>query len=129
MGLDGAVLVEQLSKLGRDLDEYVVHLGVLEETCVDAECDYRKMDEEYSDRLDEGFLAVSGSVEVRKAQARQKAIPARLVKEDAYRDWQRAKAKVRTQVASINALHRRVEIGRSMLSREKTLMDLDRSIG
>lgn len=122
--IDANVLVSQLGQLGRDLDDEVTRLGQLEETSVDAECDYRSLDEEYGDRTAEAFLAAEGAVETRKASARLKAVPARLIREDAYREWQHAKARVRTQQASIQALHRRVEIGRSMLSREKTLMSI-----
>jgi hypothetical protein len=127
MSYDANVLVEQLRALGRDLDHEVVQLGKFEEECVDFEWDYRRLDNEWNDRMDEAFIVASGSVEQRKAEARIKAVPARLLKEDAYREWQHAKARVRTQQASLNALHRRVEIGRSLLSREKTLMDLERS--
>ena len=121
---DAELLVTQLSDLGRALDKEVKHLGVLDEKAVDAEGDYRRLDEEHQDRMAEEFLKLEGSVEARKMQARLKARPARLVAEDAWLEWKRASAKLRTQQASIQAIHRRIEIGRSMLSREKTLIGL-----
>jgi hypothetical protein len=125
---EAVVLVEQLGQLGRDLEAEVTKLGQLEEYCVDTECDYRGLVNDYDDQIDEGFLATDGSVEAKKAYARLKAAPARGIKEDGYREWQHAKARVRVQQASIQALHRRIEIGRSMLSREKSLMELDRTL-
>lgn len=127
MTFDANVLVDQLRALGRDLEHEVVQLGKLEEQCVDFEWDYRRLDNEWNDRMDEAFIVASGSVEQRKAEARLKAVPGRVLKEDAWKEWQHARARVRTQQASLQALHRRVEIGRSLLSREKTLMDLERS--
>jgi hypothetical protein len=128
MSFDANVLVMQLSQLGRDLDAFVGTLGELDEAAVEAEGEYRRLDEEYQDRFAEVFLNLSGSVEQRKMEARLKAKPARLIAGDAWLDWNRAKAKLRTHQASIQALHRRVEIGRSMLSREKALLDLDRTL-
>jgi hypothetical protein len=126
-GFDAEILVSNLSALGRDLDREVRYLGVLDEKAVDAEGEYRRLDEEHQDRVAEEFLKLDGSVESRKMQARLKAKPARLTAEDAWLEWKRAAAKLRTQQASIQALHRRVEIGRSMLSREKSLLSLANS--
>lgn len=123
-GFNAEVLAQQLSALGRDLDREVQLLGVLDERAVEAEGEYRRLDEEHGDRVAEEFLNAEGAVETRKMIARLKAKPARLIAEDAWLDWNRAKAKLRTQQASIQALHRRVEIGRSMLSREKALISL-----
>lgn len=121
---DAEILAQQLAALGRDLDREVKHLGVLDETSVEAEGLYRRLDEEHQDRVAQEFLDGEGAVESRKMQARLKAVPARLTAEDAWLEWSRAKAKLRTQQASIQAIHRRIEIGRSMLSREKALMSL-----
>jgi hypothetical protein len=118
------VLTQQLAQLGRDLDTEVRFLGQLDETAVEAEGEFRRLDEEHGDRIAEEFLKADGAVETRKMTARLKAVPARLIAQDAWLEWNRAKAKLRTQQASIQALHRRVEIGRSMLSREKALISL-----
>lgn len=118
------VLTQQLSQLGRDLDTEVNYLGVLDLAAVEAEGEFRRLDEEHGDRVAEEFLKADGAVETRKMIARLKAVPARLIAQDAWLDWNRSKAKLRTQQASIAALHRRVEIGRSMLSREKALISL-----
>lgn len=121
---DAEVLSRQLSQLGRDLDTEVKILGELDDAAVEAEGEYRKLDEEHGDRVAQEFINAEGAVEMRKMKARLKAVPARLLAEEAWLDWNRAKAKLRTQQASIQALHRRIEIGRSMLSREKALISL-----
>jgi dihydroneopterin aldolase len=118
------VLTQQLAQLGRDLDTEVKYLGQLDETAVEAEGEFRRLDEEHGDRVAEEFLKAEGAVETRKMIARLKAVPARLTAQDAWLEWNRAKSRLRTQQASIQALHRRVEIGRSMLSREKALISL-----
>lgn len=124
MSWDAELLVRQLSQLGRDLDAEVTILGQLDEHAVEAESEFRRLDEEYNDRFAEEFLNLEGPVEQRKMQARLKAKPARLISEEAWLIWNLSKAKLRTQQASIQALHRRVEIGRSMLSREKALISI-----
>lgn len=122
---DAEVLVNQLAQLGRDLQSEVKQLGMLEEAAVEAEGEYRRLDAEHDDRIAQEFLDCdTGAVEHRKMVARLKAVPARLIAEDAWLEWGRAKARLRTQQANLQALHRRVEIGRSMLSREKTLISL-----
>lgn len=124
MSFEAEVLVQQLAALGRDLQLEVQLLGELDEAAVDAEGVYRRLDEEHQDRVAEEFLRLEGAVEHRKMAARLKAVPARLVAEDAWLAWNRARARLRTQQASLQALHRRVEIGRSLLSREKTMITL-----
>ena len=124
MSYDAEVLVQQLAQLGRDLDTEVKHLALLEHACVDAESTYRHSVNNYQKALDESYLSVKGTVEDRKAQSRLKAEVPQLDLEDAWREWQITRADVRIQQASISALHRRVEIGRSMLSREKALISL-----
>jgi len=121
---DAQLLVDQLASLGRDLDREVRILGMLDEQAVDAEGNFRRLDEEHGDRVASEFLKADGAVEARKMHARLKAVPARLLAEEAWLEWNHAKARLRTQQASIQALHRRVEIGRSMLSREKALLGL-----
>lgn len=123
-GYDAEVLSRQLAQLGRDLDTEVKYLGQLDDAAVEAEGEYRRLDEEHGDRIAQEFLNADGAVETRKMTARLKAVPARLLAQDAWLEWNRAKAKLRTQQASIQALHRRIEIGRSMLSREKALISL-----
>jgi hypothetical protein len=121
---DAEILVNQLAQLGRDLSAEVAVLGTLEDLAVENEGRYRKLDEEHEDAVATAFLAAEGSAEVRRNAARLKAVPSRLFAEDAWMEWKRACAKLRTQQANIQALHRRVEIGRSMLSREKALLSL-----
>jgi len=122
---DAEVLARQLAQLGRDLDDEVKNLGQYEEEAVDAEGHYRIKESAFDDELDKCFLEASGgSVEVRKAQARIVTTSYRLDSQEAYLEWQRAKARVRTQQANLSAIHKRIEIGRSLLSREKALISL-----
>ena len=121
---DAEVLTRQLAQLGRDLDDEVHQLGELDMAAVEAEGEFRRLDDEHGDRVAQEFLNAEGAVETRKMIARLKAVPARLIAQDAWLEWNRAKARLRMQQASIQALHRRVEIGRSMLRREKALISL-----
>lgn len=121
---DAEVLTRQLAQLGRDLDDEVRHLGELDMRCVEAEGEFRRLDDEHGDRVAQEFLNAEGAVETRKMIARLKAVPARLDAGEAWLEWNKYRAQLRTQQASIQALHRRVEIGRSMLSREKALISL-----
>jgi hypothetical protein len=121
---DAEVLASQLAQLGRDLQDEVKHLAMLEHAAVDSESTYRHTQVNLQKVLDEGYLSVKGNVEERKAQARLKAEAQQLDLEDAYREWGITKADVRIQQASLSALHRRCEIGRSLLSREKALISL-----
>lgn len=126
MSFDAQVLAQQLAQLGQDLTAEVSKLGRLEESCVDAEASYRQLQETYEDALAAAFLRAQGSnADARKAEARLKAADTRAAAEAAWKAWTVLKAQVRTQQASLQALHRRCEIGRSLLSREKTLLSLE----
>lgn len=123
--IEAETLVRQLAALGRDLDEEVRNLGRMEEEAVDAEGHYRAKEYAFNSELDKCFLEASGSsVEVRKAQARVVTASWWLDTQDAYLEWQKAKARVRVQQANLSALKSRIEIGRSLLSREKSLLSL-----
>lgn len=120
MSFDAAVLAQQLAQLGQDLTAEVTRLGRLEEACVEAEGTYRQLQEAYEDALASAFLRAQGSnAEARKADARLQSADRRIAVEAAWKAWSVLKAQVRTQQASLQALHRRCEIGRSLLSREK----------
>jgi hypothetical protein len=121
---DAETLARQLAALGRDLQDEVKVLGELEEDTVTAEGKYRVKEYLLDDAIDKAFLAFDGSVEVRKAQARITTTSYRLDSHEAYLEWQRMRGRLRTQQASLTALHKRVEIGRSLLSREKALLSL-----
>lgn len=127
MSWDAETLVRQLGQLGRDLDAEVVVLGDLDLAAVEAEGEFRRLDEETGDRFAQEFLDAPGTVDARKNIARLKAVPARLEAQDAWLEWSRAKAKVRTQQASLNAIHKRIDVGRSLLSRERALLSLANS--
>src|SRR5216684_1481656 len=122
---DAETLARQLAQLGRDLDAEVLVLGELEEAAADAEGEYRHRDALYEDTLATCLLkSLQGSAEARKADARLQCIGPRAEMQQAYKDWGKAKAKVRTQQANLSAIHKRIEVGRSLLSREKALLSL-----
>ena len=127
---EAEVLLRQLSDLGRQLDQEVSKLGELDMLATGLGCEYQRLREETEDAFATAFLGLSeGGVEAKKLAARLKVVPARLVSQDAYKDWEEAKSRLRTQTAAISALNRRIDIGRSLLSTEKTRMDLDRLPG
>lgn len=127
---DAASLAEQLSQLGRDLDEGVAQLSRLEEDCVTKEGAYRVLEALHEDAVASAFLRSPGTnAEARKADARLRSVDSRTRAEQAWQDWSLLKAQVRVHQASLAALHRRIEIGRSLLSREKSLLALENSIG
>ena len=121
---DAELLARQLSQLGRDLDSEVAVLGELEEQAADAEGAYRAMKAAYDDCVDRTFLNAEGIADVRKAEARLLCVSQRALMHEANLEWDRAKGRVFTQQANLQALHKRCEIGRSLLSREKSLLSL-----
>ena len=128
MAVEMALLANQLSQLGRDLQLEITLLGEMEEAAVEAEGQYRSLDAAHEDDLARAFLRARGTnAEARKAEARLDCIQSRLIADQANLDWNRKKAQLRTQHANISALHRRIEVGRSLLSREKALVGLELS--
>jgi hypothetical protein len=128
MAVEMALLANQLSQLGRDLQTEITLLGEMEEAAVEAEGQYRELDAAHEDELARAFLRARGSnAEARKAEARLECIPSRKMAEQAMLNWNQKKAALRTQHASLQALHRRIEVGRSLLSREKSLIGLELS--
>ena len=127
MGLDANRLAEQLGNLGRDLDSEVQVLGVLEEKTVGLEGRYRRLSEEHEDALARAFLDSEGTVDIRKNKARLLCIDSRTAAQEALTEWNHSKALLRMQSASLSALGRRIDIGRSLLSREKNLLSLEQS--
>jgi hypothetical protein len=124
---DAEILAKQLAQLGRDLDEEVLLLGELEEAAADAEGAFRKLESAYDDCIDTAFMNAPGNVDMRKAQARLACTTERTLKQQAAIEWSKAKGRMFTQQASLQALHRRCEIGRSLLSRERALLGLANS--
>jgi hypothetical protein len=117
-------LVRQLAQLGRDLQDGVSLLGEYEEEAVAAEGRYRAREYAYNEKMDREFLGAQGSVETRKAAARIATGSYWADSQEAYLEWGRAKAGVRVQNASLTAIRTRIDIGRSLLSREKALLSL-----
>lgn len=110
MAADGEVVIRQLGQLGLDLLKEVDLYGDLEVEAVDTEGDYRAaFAKVYKDSL--------GNMEERK----QAAIAAT---DAEWRTWGKALAAVKRQRESLRALHARVDIGRTMASRDKALVSL-----
>jgi len=121
---EAETLARQLAQLGRDLDTEVMVLGELEEAAADAEGNFRKLETSYNDCIDRAFLDASGNVDIRKAQARLACTVERTLKQEAAIEWSKAKGRMFTQQANLQALHRRCEIGRSLLARERSLISI-----
>jgi len=119
--MDGEVLAAQLSELGRQLDSKTAEVGTLDLIATGKAISANEVREKYEDALATAFLASTGTVEVRKAQARLDCTAARWEAQQAAADWERGKSELRTAQAMVRALERRIDIGRSLLSREKTL--------
>lgn len=125
---DMGLLARQLSQLGRDLDDEITILGEMEDAVVSAEGVYREYKEAYEDAQAEALLrSQQKSAETRKAEARLACIEERKDMENANLIWDKKRAALRTQYQNLRALHDRIEIGRSLLSREKTLIGLEMS--
>ena len=124
---DAEVMARQLSQLGRDLQAEVIELGNLSDAATDAEGEYYRLKAIHDDAVDLAFLNGEGGVEARKAKAKIECAELRGKMLDANTAWSRAKGAVSTQYANLNALHKRVDIGRSMLSRERALLSLANS--
>lgn len=107
---EGEKVIQQLGQLGRDLVTEVDAYGGLEEMAVDTEGDFRAA-------FAKIFKDSIGSVEDRK----QAAIAAT---DQEWRTWGKALAAVKRQRESLKALHARVDIGRTMASRDKALAAL-----
>ena len=121
---ESEVLARQLAQLGRDLDAEVAILGELEEVAADMEGEYRKLKSAYDDCVDRTFLDFGGNVETRKAEARLACSAERTLMHEANTEWDKAKGRVFTQNANLRALHDRIDIGRSLLSRERALISI-----
>lgn len=126
--VDLALLANQLSKLGNDLDGEIDILGEMEDSTVTAEGTFRHYKEAFEDALAAATLqSRQSNAESRKAEARLACLEERALMEQANLDWDKKRAALRTQYQNIKALTVRIEIGRSLLSREKTLVGLEMS--
>lgn len=125
MSLDMSLLARQLSQLGRDLESEMILLRENDEAATEAEGIYCKLEALHKDDIARSFLNGTGSVDARNAQARLDNIASRQRMEDAKLDWERKRGIVRYRQSSIKALTTRIDIGRSLLSREKSLAALE----
>lgn len=125
MSYEAEALVRQLAQLGRDLSDEVERLGEMEEDGVDAEGRYRYLDALYEDAIARSLLdSEQRSAESRKAEARLNCIKEREAAQEANLEMSRAKARTRTQQANLSAIGKRIEVGRSLLARERSLLSL-----
>lgn len=124
MTYEAEALARQLAQLGKDLDLGTAVLGQLEALCTEAEGAYRIAVNRHQGVLDRAYLAGTGTVDDRKAQARLHARGQQEELEQAWRQWRMARDAVHLQEKSLSALAQRIDIGRSLLSHEKSLMSL-----
>jgi len=122
--VDMSLLARQLSQLGRDLEAEMLLLREIDEAATEAEGVHCRLEALYKDDLAQSFQDGQGSVDARNAQARLANVASRQRMEEAKLDWERKRALVRYRQASIRALSSRIDIGRSLLSREKSLANL-----
>jgi hypothetical protein len=125
MTFDPETLARQLARLGQDLQDEVKALAVLEDICTELESAYRVRKNQLETATDRAFLSAEGSIDMRKATARLAVLAEQKQMEEAYLAWGKAKNAVSVQHASLRALNERVDIGRSLLSREKSLLALE----
>ena len=121
---EAETLARQLAALGRDLDAEVIVLGEYEEASANAEGEFRRLKALYEDCMDKIFLQNEGGVDARKAEARLACSTERTLMQEANLEFDRAKGRVFTQNANLRALHDRIDIGRSLLARERALISI-----
>jgi hypothetical protein len=119
--MDGEILASQLSQLGRQLDDATAKLGELDVLATSAGIEAARLKEEYENVFAAAFLSAEGAIETRKMIARCHCVSTQDKAQDAAAGWERAKSKVRNQQAMVRAINSRIDIGRSLLSREKSL--------
>lgn len=120
--MDGDTLAKQLGELGRQLDEATGRLADLDILATGKGIDAANAKESYEDALAAAFRDADGAVEARKMLARLSCGHERKLSLQAAAEWEMAKAQVRNQQAMVRAINARIDIGRSLLSREKSLM-------
>ena len=125
--VDMNLLARQLSQLGRDLEGEMILLREADEAATEAEGAFCRLEALHKDDLARSFLAYQGSVDAKNAHSRLENIGSRQRVEEAKLDWERKKGFVRFRQASVRALNSRIDIGRSLLSREKVLAGLELS--
>lgn len=122
--MDGDVLAHQLAELGRQLDDATTKLAELDILATAKSIEAARAKEEYEDALAIAYRDADGPVEARKTEARLMCIGERKVAHGASASCELAKADVRNQQAMVRAINARIDIGRSLLSREKALATL-----
>jgi hypothetical protein len=123
--VEAEVLLRQLGGLGIQLSEAVNKLADMDVLATGNGIAYQTAREEYEDQLAEAFRRSNGSsVDARKADARLQCRDARKLAEEASAAWERSKSRLRSQQAVVRTITTRIEVGRSLLSHEKALMNL-----
>lgn len=119
--MDAENLANQLAQLGRQLDEATEKLAALDIHATAKGILAANAKEEYEDALAVAFRDAEGSVEARKMLARLECTVARKASQEAAAEAEKGKSAVRNQQAMVRAINSRIDIGRSLLSREKSL--------
>ena len=127
MTVEASLLASQLGQLGRDLDGETHLLSVFEDQAVTLEGRFQRLKETHDDEVARVSLATEGSVETKKNTARLASVESRNKMLDAQDEWNKARSLVRMQMANLNAIRVRIDIGRSLLSNEKSQMALVQS--
>lgn len=124
MSVEASILADKLGALGRDLDSETHLLSVFEDQAVTLEGKFQRLKELHEDEVARVSLATEGSVETKKNTARLATAESRNKMLDAQDEWNKSKSLVRMQQANISAIRVRIDIGRSLLSHEKSLHSL-----
>lgn len=119
--MDGDVLAKQLGDLGRQLEDATKELARLDILATGAGIKAASVKAGYEDHLAQAFLDADGPVDIRKATARLCCTSYRIDAQTAAADWERAKTDVSNQQAVVRMINARIDVGRSLLSREKSL--------
>jgi hypothetical protein len=122
--VEAEVLLRQLGGLGIQLSEAVNKLADMDVLATGNGIAYQTAREDYEDLFAAAFRDADGAVESRKADARLACRSARKLVEEASAEWERSKARLRSQQAIVRTITTRIEVGRSLLSHEKALMNL-----
>lgn len=122
--MDPEVLLQQLGELGRQLDQATEDMAELDVVATGAAVHYAELKEEYEDTVAREFLDCEGSIEAKKMQARLNARAVRKIAEQAHLEAEMAKSSLRNQRDAVKALQSRIDVGRSLISHQKTMMGL-----
>jgi hypothetical protein len=123
--MDPEVLLQQLGELGKQLDTATSELTRLDVVATGASVHHAGLKKDLEKATAQAFLTCEGPMEVRKMQATLSTADLREDLQEAYAAAKTAESQVRNQQEVIRALNRRIDIGRSLVSHQKTQMEMD----